>query len=114
MVWASLGGPFLCSPQCVGDLADELLIDDPVTASAPLLKKFDSRTAIGGVVGLGYVGLPLIVEMARSGYASIGLDVSERVVAGINAGTSHIQDIPTDQLAPLVKEGKVRATTKAA
>src|SRR5687767_3519951 len=79
-----------------------------------LLKKFESKQAVGGVVGLGYVGLPLAVEMARSGYATIGLDVSERVVAGINAGTSHIQDIPSDQLAPHVKSGKVRATTKQA
>ena len=79
-----------------------------------LRKKVGDRTLVGGVVGLGYVGLPLIVEMARSGYAAIGLDVSERVVRGINAGTSHIQDIPTDQLAPHVKSGKIRATTKSA
>lgn len=79
-----------------------------------LLKKFESKQAVAGVVGLGYVGLPLVVEMARSGYTTIGLDVSERVVAGINTGTSHIHDIPSDQLAPLVKSGKVRASTKAA
>ncbi|MEO7332783.1 MAG: nucleotide sugar dehydrogenase, partial [Gemmatimonadales bacterium] len=83
------------------------------TFAAQLRQKIDSRAAVGGVVGLGYVGLPLLVEMARSGFSAIGLDVSQPVVDGINAGRSHVQDIPSEALAPLVKSGKIRATTKA-
>lgn len=64
-----------------------------------------------GVVGLGYVGLPLAVEMARSGYRTIGFDVSERVVPGINNGVSHIADVPSEVLAPFVSDGSLSATT---
>lgn len=67
-----------------------------------------------GVVGLGYVGLPLAVEMARAGFQVIGFDVSDDVVAGINRGTSHVLDIGDDVLAPLVADGLIRATTDAA
>lgn len=78
---------------------------------AQLLAKAQSRTAILGVVGLGYVGLPLAVELAEAGYRVVGFDVSARVVDGINAGRSHVQDIPTERLAKLVKAGKISATT---
>ena len=64
-----------------------------------------------GVIGLGYVGLPLCVETARSGYHTIGFDVQDRVVEGINRGESHIQDIPTPVLRSLVQEGRIEATT---
>jgi UDP-N-acetyl-D-glucosamine dehydrogenase len=63
-----------------------------------------------GVIGLGYVGLPLVVEMAHAGFHVIGFDVDRRKVDGINAGKSHIEDIPTATLAPLVASGQVRAT----
>jgi len=66
---------------------------------AQLLEKARSRTAVMGLVGLGYVGLPLAVELAEAGYRVIGFDLSKRVVDGINAGRSHIQDIPTERLA---------------
>jgi UDP-N-acetyl-D-glucosamine dehydrogenase len=66
---------------------------------------------VAGVIGLGYVGLPLAVEMARSGYRVIGFDVSPRVVDAINRGESHIQDVNGEQLAQYVKEGLVSATT---
>ncbi|HVM42268.1 MAG TPA: nucleotide sugar dehydrogenase [Gemmatimonadales bacterium] len=78
---------------------------------AQLLEKARSRTAVMGLVGLGYVGLPLAVELAEAGYRVIGFDLSKRVVDGINAGRSHIQDIPTERLAKLVKAGKISATT---
>ena len=81
---------------------------------AQLLEKAKSRTAILGVVGLGYVGLPLAVELAEAGYRVIGFDVTQRVVDGINAGRSHVQDIPTERLAKLVKAGKIAATTDLA
>src|SRR4051812_16445531 len=87
-----------------------------MTASpaSALQKVIDDRTAVLGVIGLGYVGLPLAVEMARSGYRVLGVDVSERVVAGINRGESHIQDIPSERLAAFVSEGMLSATTDAA
>ena len=72
------------------------------------------RTAVLGVMGLGYVGLPLAVEMAREGYRVIGFEVSDGVVAGVNAGESHVQDIPSDNLRPLVEQGLIEATTDMA
>jgi UDP-N-acetyl-D-glucosamine dehydrogenase len=81
---------------------------------AQLLAQAQSRTAVLGVVGLGYVGLPLAVELAEAGYRVVGFDVSARVVDGINAGRSHVQDIPTERLARLVKAGKIGATTDLA
>ncbi len=76
-----------------------------------LLAMARDRSAVFGVVGLGYVGLPLAVEVAWAGYRVLGLDVSPRVAEGVNAGRSHVRDVPTEQLAPLVAEGRVRATT---
>ena len=56
------------------------------------------RSAVGGVIGLGYVGLPLVVELARSGYRVLGFDVSAAVTEGINRGESHIQDVDAARL----------------
>jgi UDP-N-acetyl-D-glucosamine dehydrogenase len=81
---------------------------------AQLLAKAQSRTAVLGIVGLGYVGLPLAVELAEAGYRVIGFDISARVVDGINAGRSHVQDIPTERLSKLVKAGTIGATTDLA
>jgi UDP-N-acetyl-D-glucosamine dehydrogenase len=67
-----------------------------------------------GVVGLGYVGLPLAVELARSGYRVIGFDLNQGVVDGLNRGQSHIQDVPSNEVASLVKSGKLCATTDLA
>jgi len=64
-----------------------------------------------GIIGLGYVGLPLAVVAAEAGFEVLGFDVSARVCDGINAGISHIKDIPTTRLQPLVENGMVRATT---
>jgi UDP-N-acetyl-D-glucosamine dehydrogenase len=76
-----------------------------------LLKLAADRGALIGVVGLGYVGLPLAVEMGEAGYRVLGFDVSDRVVASLNQGTSHVQDIDSARLARLVAAGKVSATT---
>jgi UDP-N-acetyl-D-glucosamine dehydrogenase len=76
-----------------------------------LLAKIENRTACVGVVGLGYVGLPLALEFASAGFHVIGYDVSERVIKALMAGKSHIQDVPSSHLARLVKEGKFEATT---
>jgi UDP-N-acetyl-D-glucosamine dehydrogenase len=63
------------------------------------------------IVGAGYVGLPLGVTFAEAGCHVLIVDVVERVVAGINGGTSHIDDVASDRLAPLVTAGNLRATT---
>ena len=75
-----------------------------------LLAKIENRTACVGVVGLGYVGLPLALEFANAGFHVIGYDVSERVTKALMSGKSHIQDVPSAKLARLVKAGKFEAT----
>jgi UDP-N-acetyl-D-glucosamine dehydrogenase len=75
-----------------------------------LLQKFNDRTATIGIIGLGYVGLPLAVSFAEAGFTVIGLDLNTDKVNQINGGTSYIPDIPTAQMAPLVAAGKLRAT----
>ena len=77
-----------------------------------LIARFESREATVGVVGMGYVVLPLAVEFARVGYHVIGMDVSTEKVAKLNGCVSYIPDIPTDQLTPLVQSGYLRATTR--
>ena len=80
--------------------------------SAQLLTgQIEDRTAVIGIIGLGYVGLPLAVEVARSGYRTMGFDVNPGVVASINAGESHIQDVPSDVVRAYVGEGLLSATT---
>jgi UDP-N-acetyl-D-glucosamine dehydrogenase len=64
-----------------------------------LLEKIRSGEARAGVVGLGYVGLPLAVEMARSGLHVTGIDVSEEKVAAITAGRSYILDVPDSDVS---------------
>jgi UDP-N-acetyl-D-glucosamine dehydrogenase len=86
----------------------------PTATETALIRKAADRSAVFGVVGLGYVGLPLAVEIADAGYTVIGFDVQQRVVDTVNAGTSHIQDVPTERLAPLVKDGRIRATADPA
>jgi UDP-N-acetyl-D-glucosamine dehydrogenase len=76
-----------------------------------LLEKIEKREAQVAVVGLGYVGLPLAVEFAEAGFNVIGLDVDARKIDLLNLGESYIPDIPTEQVAPLVKSGKLRGTT---
>ena len=85
-------------------------------ASGPmkqLLERITSKDAVCGVVGLGYVGLPLVVELARAGYRTVGVDLSPRVVDAINKGESHIVDVPSDALREVVAGGLVSATTDA-
>jgi UDP-N-acetyl-D-glucosamine dehydrogenase len=72
---------------------------------------FKNKTARVGVIGLGYVGLPLAVEFAHAGYHVVGFDVVEEKVQGIRAGKSHIRDVPSDVLAPVVRSGKLEVTT---
>jgi UDP-N-acetyl-D-glucosamine dehydrogenase len=82
----------------------------PATA-AILEEKIRTRRARVGIVGLGYVGLPLAVEFAKAGFTVTGIDISEDKTRRVNAGDSYIGDIPSSTLASLVKAGKLRATT---
>ncbi|MGH7580951.1 MAG: nucleotide sugar dehydrogenase, partial [Gemmatimonadales bacterium] len=76
-----------------------------------LIEKAQRREALFGIVGLGYVGLPLAVELAKAGYRVLGFDISERVVDGLNAGHSHVKDISDAQLREAVAAGRFEATT---
>jgi len=76
-----------------------------------LLQRVSRRESRCGVIGLGYVGLPLAMEIARSGFRVLGFDVSTDVVTGINAGRSHVGDVDAAVLAPLAAEGRLVATT---
>jgi len=86
-----------------------------VTAPADaLLAKARDRSAVFGIVGLGYVGLPLAMELARAGYRALGFDVNQTVVDRLTAGDSHIQDVPAQVVARAVKDGRFSATTDLA
>lgn len=76
-----------------------------------LLEKVQSRSIVAGVVGLGYVGLPLAVEKAKAGFKTIGFDVQAKKVEMVNAGHNYIGDVVDSDLAKLVKEGRLSATT---
>jgi UDP-N-acetyl-D-glucosamine dehydrogenase len=82
-----------------------------VTVAARLADRIQAREAVVGVVGLGYVGLPLAVELARSGYRVVGFDVSDEVVARVSRGESHIQDVPSEVLSAFTSDGLLSATT---
>jgi UDP-N-acetyl-D-glucosamine dehydrogenase len=76
-----------------------------------LIRKAERREALFGIVGLGYVGLPLAVELAKAGYRVLGFDISERVVEGLNDGHSHVKDISHEQLEEALSAGRFEATT---
>src|SRR3954465_5590994 len=78
--------------------------------AATLLKKIESRTARTGVVGLGYVGLPLAVELARSGFHATGIDLDDRKIKAITEGRSYIPDVTTADVLAFTKAGKLDAT----
>ena len=69
-----------------------------------LKKKVDDRSARIGVVGLGYVGLPLSVEFAEAGFRVLGIDVDAAKVRNIRAGRSHVEDVPSDVVARLARK----------
>lgn len=75
-----------------------------------LLKKIENKEIVVGVVGLGYVGLPLAVEKAKAGFKTIGFDVQKSKVDSVNAGHNYIGDVVDSDLEKLVKEGKLSAT----
>ena len=79
--------------------------------AATLLDKIESRRARTGVVGLGYVGLPLLVEFAKAGYHATGIDLDARKIQAIDEGRSYIPDVATADVLALKRAGKLDATT---
>jgi UDP-N-acetyl-D-glucosamine dehydrogenase len=81
-------------------------------ATAKVLEeKIRTRRARVGIIGLGYVGLPLAVEFAKAGFTVTGIDLSESKTARLNAGESYVGDVSNATLKPLVEAGKLRATS---
>ncbi|MDT8370342.1 MAG: nucleotide sugar dehydrogenase, partial [Longimicrobiales bacterium] len=76
--------------------------------------RFGAGEVTLGVIGLGYVGLPLAVEAARAGLRVIGIDINPAVVEGVNAGRSHIQDLSDAEVAEHVTGGRLEATEASA
>jgi UDP-N-acetyl-D-glucosamine dehydrogenase len=79
--------------------------------AASLLEKIETRRARAGVVGLGYVGLPLAVELAKAGFHTTGIDLDGRKIRAISEGRSYIPDVDADDVRTLREAGKLDATT---
>ena len=79
-------------------------------ANNKLENKIRDRSAKLGVIGLGYVGLPLMVEMAQSGFAVTGIDIDGSKIESINAGISYVLDVPDESLRHATLNGTIRAT----
>lgn len=77
----------------------------------PFLRKIEARQGIIGVVGIGYVGLPIAVAFAEAGFEVFGIDLREEKVATINSGRSHLRDIDDAKVEALVSSGKLHAST---
>jgi len=82
-----------------------------MTAASELLERIRTTQARIGIIGLGYVGLPLAVEFARAGFDVTGFDVDEGKIAQINVGKSYIPDVPSSELSDAVHKGNLRATS---
>jgi len=76
-----------------------------------LLEKIQNKEIVVGVVGLGYVGLPLAVEKAKAGFKTIGFDVQDKKVEMVNAGENYIGDVVNEDLSEIVSKGMLSATT---
>src|SRR5215510_13827609 len=79
-----------------------------------LERKIRDHSAKAGVIGLGYVGLPLVLEIAKAGFQVTGIDIDRAKVDSVNAGVSHIPDVPSKTLLSLVKRRKIKATQSLA
>ena len=82
-----------------------------MSLAATLLEKIETRRARTGVVGLGYVGLPLAVEFGKAGFHTTGIDLDDRKITAIMEGRSYIPDVASDDVASLRGQGKLDATT---
>ena len=81
------------------------------SALSNLRLRLDRREATVAVVGLGYVGLPLLVELGRAGFTAVGIDLDERKTRALNDGTSYIADVATADIQALRAAGRLSATT---
>jgi len=82
-----------------------------MSVTQDLIAKAERRQILFGIVGLGYVGLPLAVELSRAGYRVLGFDVNPDVVEGLNEGRSHVKDVTDEQLQRAMECGRFSATT---
>ena len=82
-------------------------LDENATSLADLIQRKEARI---GIVGLGYVGLPIAVEFCKNGFKCIGIDVSERIVNQLNDGINHIEDLEDDVVEGIVAQGLFRAS----
>src|SRR5436305_10697205 len=82
-----------------------------ITEKDALIKKIEARTARVGVVGLGYVGLPLANEFAKAGFCVTGIDLDESKLSAVNAGKSYIRDVDAKEMNRLVREQRLSATS---
>ena len=80
-------------------------------SSQELLSKIEKNEAIVGIIGLGYVGLPLAVSFAKKDIKVLGIEKSEKKVSSVNEGQNYIQDIDDEVLKSCVREGKLSATS---
>ena len=76
-----------------------------------LIEKIKDKTALLGVIGLGYIGLPLAVENAKAGFKTIGIDILQKKVDLLNQGRSYIGDVADEELVKIVKSGMLKATS---
>ena len=81
------------------------------THQEELMKRFQDKTAKIGILGLGYVGLPLAVVFAQAGFNVIGIDPVTSKIEALNRGESYVLDVPSATIASLVKSGRLQATT---
>jgi len=90
-------------------------MEDEEQRVSEIAAKLEARIRDGsaqvGILGLGYVGLPLSVEFAAAGLPVVGFDLSSSKVEAVNRGESYIKDVPGERLAPLTRSGRLRATT---
>ena len=86
-------------------------LDEAAAPARRLAERLETRTATIGVVGLGYVGLPLAVEFADEGFDTVGIDLDEERTAQLNAGTNYLDDLDDDRVARLVADDRLRGTS---
>ena len=87
------------------------IVEKTVGTFQALKDKIGTKTAHVGIVGLGYVGLPLAVEFAKAGFHVTGIDLQQSRIDRLMKGESYIQDVPSSDVSQLVKSGHLDATT---
>ena len=86
-------------------------LEKPISQADVLLTNIRNRSARVGVVGLGYVGLPLAVEFGKAGFSVTGIDLQQSKVDQVNSGLSYVQDVPDHEIRELRREKRIAATS---